>query len=145
MLIMALLCQGPFIWRFQSPHHRQAALFYYCNINCASSGCWVIIFLAIRPRELGRERVAGSLWSRKSGGHRDRELLALHPDQVSGAGHTGHRDGGLAGGTLHTFPSPQLPCAVSVGFLSAEHTQAPVRTSGESTLVEEQPVLNLQP
>lgn len=80
MLIMALHCQGPFIWRFQSPHHRQAVLFYYCNINCASSRCWAIIFLAIRPRELGRERVAGSWWSRKSGGHRDKELLALHPD-----------------------------------------------------------------
>lgn len=117
MLIIALHRQGPFIWRFQSPHHGQALLFYYCNINCASSGCWVIIFLAIRPRELGRERLAGSLWSRKNSGHRDRELLALDPDQVSGAGLTGHRDGGPAGGTLHMFPSPHLPCALSVGFL----------------------------
>lgn len=52
---------GPFIWRFQSPHHRQALLFYYFKINCASLECWTIIFLT----RLDIETVTGNLWSEK--------------------------------------------------------------------------------
>lgn len=65
---------GPFIWRFQSPHHRQALLFYYFNINCASLGCRNIIFHA-------RYEESSSSWPvvRK-------ELHSLNPDQVSEAG-----------------------------------------------------------
>lgn len=51
---------GPFIWRFQSPHHRRALLFYYFNINCASSGALDHYLPCYQGwQRLWRERVAG--------------------------------------------------------------------------------------
>lgn len=103
MLIMAVHRCGPFIWRFQSPHHRQTVLFYYFNINCASSGHRVIIFPAIRHREAGWRE--SGLWPvvREEWQPRGRRAPVPGPRPgLRGWAQRGTERGRPAGETLHT-------------------------------------------
>ena len=111
----------PFIWRFQSPHHRQAVLFYYFNINCASSGRWLIIFPAIRHREAGWRE--SGLWPvvREEWQPRGRRAPAPAPRPgLRGWAQRGTGKGRPAGEALHTALLHTCaralcpPCGVSV-------------------------------
>lgn len=147
MLIMAVHRRGPFIWRLQSPQHRQAVLFYYFNINYVSSGHCVIIFPAIRHREAGwRESGLGPV-VREEWQPQGRRAPVLGPRPGLRGWAQGHREGASCRRDPAHCPIPHLPphSALPAGFpQSRAHSRLSVCAGEQSGLVEEGSVLNRQ-